>query len=60
MIKPGLEFSDTDALKEVKDLCIKIYRATNTRYQTIAKLIMRNKGEELRKLVQMKFAYKMP
>lgn len=51
LIRPGLEHSDTDALKEVKELCIKIYRATNTRYQTIAKLIMRNRGDELRQLI---------
>ena len=33
LVRPGLEHSDTDALKEVKELCVKIYRATNMRFQ---------------------------
>lgn len=55
-----MEHSDTDALREVKELCVKIYRATNMRFQQIAKMIMRNKQDELRKLVQMRFCYDMP
>ena len=30
------------------------------RYQNIAKLIMRNKDDEIRKLVQMQFVHEMP
>lgn len=48
LIKPGLELSDQNQLNDVKSLCVKIYRSTNMRYQQIAKLIMRNKAEEIR------------
>ena len=51
LIKSGFELTEGDTLDDVKKLCVKIYRSTNMRYQTIAKLIMRNKGEELRKMV---------
>lgn len=49
LLKPGLELSDHDTLTEIKQLCMKIYRSTNMRYQNIAKLILRNKYDELRK-----------
>jgi len=60
LIKPGLELSDQNQLNDVKGLCVKIYRSTNMRYQQIAKLIMRNKAEEIRHQVQMGFCYEMP
>ena len=60
LVKPGMEFSDTDTLKEVKNLCVKIYRSTNMRYQSIAKLVMRNKADELRHMIQTKFEHSMP
>lgn len=60
LIKPGLELTENDRMREIKELSIKIYRSTNMRYQTIVKLIMRNKGEDLRKQVQMKFHHNMP
>ena len=53
MIKPGLEISDLNQLNDVKALCVKIYRSTNMRYQQISKLILRNKDEEIRRIVQM-------
>ena len=48
------------SVNEIRDLCTKIYRSTNMRYQQIAKLIMRNRGEEIRRMVQMKFCHQMP
>ena len=59
LLKPGLETNDQDTLKEIKTLCMKIYRSTNMRYQTIAKLILRNRSEELRHQVQMNFNFEM-
>ena len=60
LIKPGPDASDQDSIREIKDLATKIYRSTNMRYQQIAKLVMRNKGDEIRRQVQMKFVYEMP
>jgi len=60
LIKTGFELTEGDTLEDVKKLCVKIYRSTNMRYQTIAKLIMRNRGEELRKMVQMSYIHNMP
>jgi len=60
LIKTGFELTEGDTLDDVKKLCVKIYRSTNMRYQTIAKLIMRNRGEELRKMVQMSYNHTMP
>ena len=48
------------SVNEIRDLCTKIYRSTNMRYQQIAKLIMRNRGDEIRRMVQMKFCHQMP
>ena len=44
---------------DIRDLCTKIYRSTNMRYQQLAKLILRNKGDEIRRQVQMKFVYRI-
>ena len=60
LLKPGIGPADQDSIREIKDLATKIYRSTNMRYQQIAKLVMRNKGEEIRRQVQMKFVYQMP
>ena len=60
LIKPGPDASDQDSIREIKELATKIYRSTNMRYQQIAKLVMRNKGDEIRRQVQMKFVYEMP
>ena len=51
---------EPENVTEIKDLCTKIYRSTNMRYQQIAKLILRSKGEEIRRMVQMKFVHQMP
>ena len=51
MIKPGPDASDQDSIREIKELATKIYRSTNMRYQQIAKLVMRNKGDEIRRQV---------
>lgn len=48
MIKAGLEVTDQSQYNDIKDLCVKIYRSTNMRYQQIAKLIMRNRDLEIR------------
>ena len=60
LIKTGFELTEGDTLDDVKKLCVKIYRSTNLRYQTIAKLRMRNQGEELRKMVKMNYNYTIP
>ena len=53
LLKPGTSIApaDHDSIREIKDLATKIYRSTNMRYQQIAKLVMRNKGEEIRRQV---------
>ena len=52
LIKEGaVKVSEPESVSEIRDLCTKIYRSTNMRYQQIAKLIMRNKGEEIRRMV---------
>ena len=61
LIKEGaVKVSEPESVSEIRELCTKIYRSTNMRYQQIAKLIMRNKGEEIRRMVQMKFVHQMP
>mmetsp|Transcript_20874 Transcript_20874/g.25624 ORF Transcript_20874/g.25624 Transcript_20874/m.25624 type:complete len:99 (+) Transcript_20874:599-895(+) len=52
--------NEPESVRDIKDLCLKIYRSTNMRYQQIAKMILRNKGEEIRRMVQMKFVHQMP
>lgn len=32
LIKPGLELTENDRMREIKELCTKIYRSTNMRY----------------------------
>ena len=32
LIKPGMELSDMEAINDVKELAVKIYRSTNIRY----------------------------
>jgi hypothetical protein len=32
LIKPGLELTENDRMREIKELSIKIYRSTNMRY----------------------------
>ncbi len=61
LIKEGaVQVSEPESVREIKELCTKIYRSTNMRYQQIAKLILRNKGDELRRAIQMKFVHQMP
>ena len=61
LIKPGtIKGNEPESVSEIRELCTKIYRSTNMRYQQIAKLILRNKGEEIRRMVQMKFVHSMP
>jgi len=61
IIKEGaVQVSEPESVREIKELCTKIYRSTNMRYQQIAKLILRNKGDELRRAIQMKFVHQMP
>lgn len=58
LIKEGaVQVSEPESVREIKDLCTKIYRSTNMRYQQIAKLILRNKGDELRRAITMKFVH---
>ena len=58
LIKEGaVKQAEPESVVEIKELCTKIYRSTNMRYQQIAKLILRNKGEEIRRMVQMKFVH---
>jgi hypothetical protein len=54
------EEQESTTLREIKSLAMKIYRSTNMRYQIIAKLILRNKADELREQVQMNFCFEMP
>ena len=49
IIKPQQPKDKNNSYQDVKQLCMKIYRSTNLSYQQIAKLIVRNKSEELRK-----------
>ena len=58
--KEGENLTEPEHITQIKDLCTKIYRSTNMRYQQIAKLVLRNKGEEIRRMVQMKFVHSMP
>jgi len=51
LIKSGFELTEADTIDDVKKLCVKIYRSTNMRYQTIAKLIMRNRCDDLIKMI---------
>ena len=61
LIKEGaVKVSEPESVSEIRDLCTKIYRSTNMRYQQIAKLILRNKAEDIRRMVQMKFVHQMP
>ena len=60
LLKPGLEMAEQDPINEIKTLCMKIYRSTNLRYQNISKLVLRNKADELRSMVQMNYMFEMP
>ena len=60
LLKPGLEMTEQDPINEIKTLCMKIYRSTNLRYQNISKLVLRNKADELRAMVQMPMVFEIP
>ena len=61
LFKEGaIQPSEPANVRKIKDLCMKIYRSTNMRYQQIAKMILRSKGDEIRRMVQMKFVHTMP
>ena len=58
LIKEGtIRPAEPESVAEIRELCTKIYRSTNMRYQQIAKLILRNKGQEIRRMVEMKFVH---